>query len=236
MPLTPLKYRADGGDAALRGQVAMPAGDGPAAVVMVAHAWGGCGEFEQRCAQELSDKGYIGFALDVYGDGRTSADIDEKTALMQPLLDDRSTLLRRAAAGLDAARRLARCNGRIAGVGFCFGGLTVLDLARSGADFRGAVSFHGALAPPGRPTNPIKAKLLVLNGHCDPMVPAEHIAAFQQEATEAGADWQLVNYSDAMHSFTNPAANEPGRGMVYHERTARRAWQAADSFLAEALA
>ena len=235
MPLTPHEYRADDDDVTLRGQIAMPAGDAPAPVVMVAHAWGGCNAFEQQCAQGLSDKGYIGFALDVYGEGKTSSDITEKTALMQPLLEDRAKLLRRVTAALNEARALPRCNGKVAGIGFCFGGLTMLDLARSGADFRGVVSFHGVLMPPGRPTESIKAKLLVLNGYRDPMVPGEQITAFQQEVSDAGADWQLVNYSDAMHSFTNPQVNDPDMGMAYHERTATRAWLAMDHFLQEAL-
>ncbi len=236
MPLISHEYSCADDSVGLRGQIAMPAGGGPAPVVMVAHAWGGCGKFEQECAERLSADGYIGFAVDVYGEGRCSDNIDEKSALMQPLLDNRALLLLRISAALDEARKLPGSNGKVAGIGFCFGGLTMLDLARSGADFAGLVSFHGALAPPGRPTNPIKVKLLVLNGHCDPMVPSEQVAEFQKEVSDAGADWQLVNYSDAMHSFSNPAVNEPSLGMMYHQRTAERAWRAMDNFLVEALA
>lgn len=122
---------------------------------------------------------------------------------------------------------------RIAVIGFCFGGTTALELARSGALIKGAVSFHGGLSTP-RPAdaNNIKAKILVLHGADDPYVPTSEVQAFEDEMNAAGVDWQLIKYSGAVHSFTNPdAGHDNAKGAAYHERADKRSWIAMKGFL-----
>ena len=125
---------------------------------------------------------------------------------------------------------------RVAAVGFCFGGLCVLDLARTGADIAGVVSIHGLFTPPEPPTGAkIGAKVLALHGHHDPMALPTAVSALQAELTAAGADWQIHVYGGTMHAFTNPQARDPAVGTVYREVAAQRAWRATDAFLAEVL-
>jgi dienelactone hydrolase len=154
---------------------------------------------------------------------------------MQPFLEDRALLQRRMKLALETVRRLERVDkDRVAAIGFCFGGLCVLDLARTGADLRGVVSFHGLLKPPGNTQgNKIQAKVLVLHGHDDPMVPVEDVVALERELTEAGADWQVHVYGHTMHAFTNPKANDPNFGTVYNPVADRRSWLAMQNFLEE---
>lgn len=205
--------------------------------VLVSHAWGGANEFTAAKAQALSQLGYVGLALDVYGVGRRGSNPEENMSLMQPFLDDRRLLRRRMTAALAALRghHLVDTK-RVAAIGFCFGGLCVLDLARSGADVRGVVSFHGLLAPAtGLKTEPIQAKVLALHGHEDPLVSDEELQAFTGEMTSAGADWQLHQYGSTMHAFTNPAASDPASGMQYSQTAERRSWASMESFLQEVL-
>jgi len=127
-------------------------------------------------------------------------------------------------------------NHRIAAIGFCFGGLCVLDFARSGADLKGVVSFHGLLgAPENHIPQPIKARVLILHGHDDPMADNQQVQAIQQELTEANVDWQLHSYGHTVHAFTNPVANDPDFGTVYNAVADRRSWLAMKNFLAEIL-
>ncbi len=208
---------------------------GPVPAVLVSHMWGGREAFVCDKAKDLAALGYVGFALDLYGDAKTGSGPEENARLMQPFLEDRTLLQRRMHLALETARGLERVDpGRIAAIGFCFGGLCVLDLARTGADVRGVVSFHGLLKPPGNTQgNRIYAKVLVLHGHDDPMVPVEDVVALEQELTEAGADWQVHVYGHTMHAFTNPRANDPGLGTVYHPVADRRSWLAMRNFLEE---
>jgi dienelactone hydrolase len=122
---------------------------------------------------------------------------------------------------------------RIAAIGFCFGGLCSLDLARAGADLKGVVSFHGLLGALDDNSHPIKAKILALHGHDDPMVPVEQVIAFEKEMTKAGADWQLHTFGNTQHAFTNPLANNPDFGTVYQPEADKRSWILMENFLAE---
>ena len=123
---------------------------------------------------------------------------------------------------------------RIAAIGFCFGGLCALDMARSGADVQAVASFHGLFTPPGNTAGrKISARVLALHGNDDPMVPHAQVMAFADELTAAGADWQIHMYGRTMHAFTNPEANDPAFGTVYNETADRRSWQALDNFLEE---
>jgi dienelactone hydrolase len=231
-----LAYRD--GDVALEAHVAWDETRAePRPAVLIAHAFAGQGDFERQRAERLAELGYVGIALDNYGKGVFGRTRDECTALMRPFLDDRGTLQRRLLAGFEAAKRHPRVDAsRIGAMGFCFGGLCALDLARSGADLRGVVSFHGLLRPSGLEKKTIAAKVLVLHGHDDPMVPPEQVLAFEREMTEAGADWQVHVYGGTVHSFTNPEANNSSLGTAYQPSADRRSWASMRLFFEEALA
>lgn len=205
--------------------------------VIVFHDWSGRNAFAEQKAELLAGLGYIGFAADMYGDGATGQTREEKSVLMLPLLNDRPLLLQRLNATLDAARNLDGVDtNRIAAIGFCFGGLCVLDLARSGALLKGIVSFHGLLTPPkGTPLISIQTKVLALHGYKDPLSPLDEVLAFGREMTDAKADWQIHMFGQAMHAFTNPEANDHDFGTVYDRLSAERAWQSMQHFLAEIL-
>lgn len=206
--------------------------------VLISHAWGGRDDFVAEKANKLAELGYVGFALDMYGKGVRGNSPEQNSKLMQPFMADRGLLQKRIKAALYAVRLLPWVDdSKIAAMGFCFGGLCVLDLARAGADLKGVVSFHGLLgAPDNLEANAIKAKVLALHGHDDPLGPIEQVLAFEQEMTKAGADWQLHTYGHTMHAFTNPKANDPAFGTVYQANADKRSWLAMKNFLAEVFA
>ena len=208
--------------------------EGPRPAVLVSHAWGGPGDFERGKAEALAELGYVGFALDVYGKGKRGDNPDVNSKLMAPFLEDRALLERRMHAGLDAVRGVATVDSaRVGAIGFCFGGLCVLDLARSAADVRGVVSFHGLLGGREGMATDIKSKVLVLHGHDDGFVPKEQFDEFCAEMTTAGADWQIHQYGGTVHAFTNPNANDPEFGTVYNQDADRRSWITMKNFFEE---
>ncbi len=211
--------------------------------VLIAHQWAGQSDHERGTADRLASLGYVGIAIDVYGKGRRGrSDGDEgmavNSALMEPWVNDRRALRRR----LMAAVGFARANDavdpeRIAIIGYCFGGLCALDVARTGTrDVRGAVSIHGLFSPPdiGAQTD-IATSVLILHGWNDPMAPCADVIGVARELTDAKADWQLHAYGHAMHAFTAKGANLPERGMQYDASADRRSWAATTAFLAEVL-
>jgi dienelactone hydrolase len=209
---------------------------GPRPAVLLSHAWRGRDEFVERKARRLAWQGYACFALDNYGKGKRGTNSEECTALMAPFMKDRRLLLKRLQAGLAAASALPIIDSRrIAIMGFCFGGLCALDLARSNADIRGAVSFHGMLNPSGLTEPKVRAKVLILHGYDDPMAPPDSVLAIAREFTEASADWQIHAYGHTVHAFTNPSAHDRAGGMQYDESADRRSWHALEEFLGEAL-
>jgi len=221
------------GELALRGLLAWDTDNGPRPGMLVAHAWGGRTAFEDEKAVWVASKGYVGLAIDVYGAGVVGSGPEENAGLMQPFLDDRAMLLRRLVAGLDVLKRQSVVDPSQTGIlGFCFGGLAALDLARSGADVAGAVSIHGIFAPPPE-TRPISARVLALHGWDDPMATPADVVSFGEEMTRAGADWQLHGYGNTLHAFTNPDANDPAMGVAYSERADRRCFRAVENFLEE---
>lgn len=207
-------------------------------VVLIHHAWVGRDEFVAEKAKALAGLGYLTFAADMYGKGIRGKSPEENAKLMQPFMADRAKLQKRIHAALATVKLMPWAdNARVAAMGFCFGGLCALDLARTGVDIRGVASFHGLLLPADNIPQPeIKAKVLALHGHDDPMVPPEQVLAFQAEMTRAGADWQMHVYGGTMHAFTNPVANDPGFGTVYQSAADRRSWQAMQNFFAEIFA
>jgi dienelactone hydrolase len=203
--------------------------------VLVSHAWRGRTEFEEGKAVELASLGYVAFALDLYGKGVRGNSVEENSALMQPFIDERGMLQQRLLLSLDVLREQHEVDAsNVAAIGFCFGGLCVLDIARSGEELAGVVSFHGLLgAPPNAAGKPIKARVLVLHGWDDPMGPPEDVLALARELSAQGADWQLHAYGNTVHAFTNPAANDQAMGTVYDPSADRRSWAAMRNFLDE---
>ena len=204
-------------------------------IVLVAHDWSGRNEFAQQKAELLAELGYVGFAIDMYGRGQQGQTKEEKIALMQPLMKDRTLLCERILGAIDAVDSISQADtSKIAAIGFCFGGLCVLDLARTGESICGVISFHGLLsASPLHLPKPINAKVLALHGQDDPMAPPEHVQHFAEEMTTAQADWQLHIYGNTTHAFMNPQANDPEAGLVYNPQTEKRAWRLAKDFLKE---
>ena len=219
----------------LEGFLAHDGKTGKKPAVLVAHAWAGRSPFEDDKARALAGLGYVGFALDMYGKGVLGTSAEENSALMTPLLQDRARLQSRLHAALAAVRAQPEVDPeRVAAIGFCFGGLCVLDLARTGADVLGVASFHGLLTAPGNTSGTaISSKVLVLHGHDDPMVPVSQVNEFETEMTAAGVDWQVHAYGGTLHSFTNPEANDPSFGTQFKATANRRSWATLVDFLGE---
>lgn len=205
-------------------------------LVVVVHDWSGLTSFAKEKARLLAEMGYAGFAVDMYGDRKIGQTKEEKTALMSPFMENRTLITERLNVAIDSVASLPFVDEtRIAAIGFCFGGLCVLDLARTGKALKGVVSFHGLLFRPDMPIKPIKASVLALHGYADPMVPPEALLAFCDEMTEANADWQVHQYGNVMHGFTNPEAKDPSFGTVYHPKAEARSLAAMKAFLEEVL-
>lgn len=213
-----------------------PAGKSNVPVVVIAHAWGGLGDNERQKAQLVVDKlGYAAFAMDVYGKGKRGTTVEENQALMNPLAGDRAELQKRLAGGLAVAKQQEGVDaGKAAAIGYCFGGLSVLDMARAGMDVLGVCSFHGLLGAPDNISSPkISAKVLIEHGWQDPMAKPDDVLAIAKEMTEAGADWQLHAHGNSMHAFTTQGANNPDMGTVYNADADRRSFAHLRDFLAE---
>lgn len=202
--------------------------------ILVAHDWTGRNEFACHKADKLAELGYVGFALDMFGKGVLGKEKEEKSKLIQPFVEDRKFLLERMLAGYEALKKIDVVDTtRIGAIGFCFGGMCVLDLARSGTDLVGVVSFHGLLHAPDSNRKVIEAKILAIHGYDDPMVPVQVVSEFEEEMTKRRADWQIHIYGNTMHAFTNPVANDPGFGTVYNVVAEKRSWIAMKNFFSE---
>ena len=230
------EIRYQQGDVSLKGVMVYDDSRGASPAVLVAPTWAGCTAFEVEQAERLAGLGYVGFAIDMYGDGATGGDKEECTALMTPVVSDRALLQARIGAAVDAIRAEPEVAGPAAAIGYCFGGLCVLDLARTRDDIAGVVSLHGLLSAADNATlSTITAKVMVLHGYDDPMVPPEQVVAFATEMSAAQCDWQIHAYGGVLHAFTNPEANDPDFGTVYSAGATRRANYAMDDFLNEVL-
>lgn len=204
--------------------------------VMVVHEWTGIGDYVRKRTEQLAQMGYVAFAADIYGKGIRPTNPKDAAAQASIYRGNRQLLRDRARAGLVVLQQnpLVDAN-RIAAIGYCFGGGTVLELARSGAPVAGVVSFHGNLDTPNRAdARNIKGKVLVLHGAIDPIVPPSQVAAFEKEMNDAGVDWQLISYGGAVHSFTNPnAGNDKSKGLAYDALADRRSFAAMKLFFDE---
>lgn len=203
--------------------------------VLVCPEWGGLNDYARGRAKQLAELGYVAFAFDPYGGGKNAADVKQSGEWSGQLKANRPELRARVTAAFEAMKKQPQVDpARTAAIGYCFGGTSALELARGGADLLGVVSFHGGLGTP-MPAKPgeLKAKVLVCHGADDPFVPAAEVADFEAEMRQAKADWQLVAYGNAVHSFTNPGAKGDLPGAKYEERADRRSWAAAKAFLAE---
>lgn len=207
--------------------------------VLVVHDWMGVGPYVEKRVRQLAELGYVALAADIYGKGVRPANMEDAANLATRYKADRALMRSRARAGLKAIRDFAGVDTkRLAAIGYCFGGTAVLELARSGADMAGFVSFHGGLqTPTPDDARNIRGKVLVLHGADDPLVPPEEVLAFEEEMRKARADWHMVIYGDAVHSFTNPAAgDDPSRGAAYNEKADKRSWEAMKNFFQEIFA
>jgi dienelactone hydrolase len=236
MVTRPVQYKHNG--TVLEGYLAYDdAVKGKRPGVLVVHEWWGLNDFAKKAAERLAGLGYVALAADMYGKGQVTKN-PEEAGRWAGQVKGAPLMRQRAQAGLQVLAQQAQVDPRrLAAMGFCFGGTAVLELAYSGADLRGVVSFHGGLTAPRPDDLPkIKASFLVLHGADDPRVKAEDIAAFQAGMRQAKADWQMILFGGAVHSFTNPDAtglNIPG--VAYDARTAVRAFRYMEFFLKEML-
>jgi len=232
MKVSTLEYELGG--VTFVGELARPdTQSGPRPGILVMHEGNGITEHAKRRARELAERGYVALAADMFGGGNVAPSLAEGRPRMMALRSDLDLLRGRVNAGLTALKAQPGVDTkRLGAIGFCFGGLCVLELARSGADIAGVVSFHGILRT-DRPAKPgdIKAKVLACHGATDPFVPAEEVAAFQKELTEAGVDWHLLVNGGAGHGFTNPGATALGvAGVAYDADAERRSFAAMRDF------
>ena len=204
--------------------------------VLVVHEWTGINNHIRQRTQMLAKLGYVAFAADIYGKGIRPTLPADATKTAGIYKNDRSRMRARARAGLEVLKKQPFVDPqRLAAIGFCFGGTTVLELARDGADLKGIISFHGGLATPApQDARNIKGKVLALHGADDPFVKSDEVAAFQEEMRKGNVDWQFISYGNAVHSFTNIAAGtDNSKGAAYNEKADKRSWQAMQAFFAE---
>lgn len=225
------------GDLSLEGFLAWDdAVEGPRPGILVVHEWWGLNDYARQRVQQLAELGYVAFAVDMYGVGKVTTHPDQAGTWMKQVQANVSQLQTRAIKGLAVLRsqELVDTN-RIAAIGYCFGGATVVELAYSGANIRGAVSFHGSLPLPDRKTaRQTKAKLFLAHGNLDPFVKEEHVRKFRNALDKAKIDWQMVIYAGARHSFTNPGADAHGMdALQYNKQADERSWQHMQLFFDE---
>jgi dienelactone hydrolase len=204
--------------------------------VLLVHEAFGLGEHVIEKAKMIAGLGYVAFAADMFGDRMQVNELPKAIEIITDLLGNPPKLLARAGAALDVLRERPEVDpSRLGGIGFCFGGSTVLNLARSGTDLKGVVSFHGALQTqaPAK-AGAVKASVLVCTGADDPMIPPDQVVAFENEMRTARADWQVISYGNTMHSFTNKQADGSlNPAILYNEKTDKRSWAAMRDFFQE---
>ena len=189
----------------------------------------GVGAAAQECARRLAERGPTVLVADLYGNGTFAADLPQAQQLMNELRSDVSRWRRRAQAALAALVQDPTVEPQaLAAIGYCFGGSTALELARSGAPLQAVVSFHGGLASPQpQDAAEIKARVLVCHGAADPLVPPAQVAEFVEHMGRSHVDWEIHAYAGVVHGFTNPEADHAGMpALAYNADADRRSWQA----------
>ena len=228
--ITTETVRYQDGDATLQGYLVWDdAIQGKRPGVIVVHEWWGLNDYARKRAEMLAKLGYVAFAVDMYGKDKVTEHAEEASGWMKQISGNINQWQRRALLGLDQLRKHKLVDEtRLAAIGYCFGGATVMQMAYAGADLDGVVSFHGSLpVASGEQAKNIKAKVLVAHGEADGFIPAERIARFKTALDEAGVDWQMVIYGGARHGFTNPDADRYGlAGVRYDQNADRRSWAA----------
>jgi dienelactone hydrolase len=218
------------GDTVLVGLIAWDgAATGKRPGVLVVHEWWGHNEHARNQARRLAEAGYVGFALDMYGKGKVTTHPKDAEAFMTEATKDPAVIAARFNAALEQLKQDPHvAPAKIAAIGYCFGGSVVLGRARAGADLDAVVSFHGALATKSpAEKGKVKARVLVLTGAADPMVPPEQVEAFNKEMNAAGAKFQVVSYPGAKHGFTNPDADKAGMdALAYNAEADKKSWAA----------
>jgi dienelactone hydrolase len=225
------------GDTACVGYLAYDDSAKNAPGVLVAPEWWGLTDYCKHRAEQLAGLGYVAFVMDPYGNGQSTNDPAVAGKLSGALRDnDRTVLRQRAAAALAVLKKDPHVDpAKTAAIGYCFGGTAVLELARSGADVLGVVSFHGSLATPNpADAKNIKGKVLICHGALDTFESPEEIAGFEKEMNDANVDWQMNVYSHAVHGFTNPEADSHHiPGIAYNAEADKRSWEAMRGFFEE---
>jgi len=204
--------------------------------IIVVHEWTGINDYIKIRCEQLAKLGYFAFAADIYGKDNRPKSSEEAGKLAGKYKNDRQIMRKRINLALDEIKKQKFVNtDKISAIGYCFGGTVALELARSGADINGVVSFHGGLDTPNpEDAKNIKAKILVLHGGDDTFVPAEQVENFKKEMKDAGVDYQIFIYGGAVHSFTNPnSGNDPSKGAAYNEKADKRSWEAMKIFFDE---
>jgi dienelactone hydrolase len=203
--------------------------------VLVVHEWWGENEHARKQAERLAEAGYVGLAIDMYGNGKVATHPKDAQAFMQEATKDPAVLTARFDAGEALLKQQPQVDpDKIAAFGYCFGGGVALNMARAGKDLDAVVTFHGSLKPFGEPAakGKVKPAILVQTGAADPMVTTEQVQAFVKEMKDAGANVKVVTYPGAKHSFTNPDADKAGvDGLAYDAKADRMSWEAAMQFL-----
>lgn len=195
--------------------------------VLVVHQWTGITDYERKRCQQLADLGYVAFAADIYGKGIRPTNITAAAEESGKYKSNRELLRQRVNAALEVLRKRTTVDtNRIAAIGYCFGGTAAIELARSGANIAGVVSFHGGLdSPRSDDGNNIRCRILACHGADDPFVSSGDLAAFENEMRSANVDWRLIKYGGAVHSFTQPEADGSMKGAQYNERADKRSWE-----------
>ena len=217
------------GDTVLTGVLAWDdAASGKQPGVLVVHEWWGLNDYAKGRAERLAKEGYVAFALDMYGDGKVTTHGKEAGEWMKQITSNIDTWKRRAQLGLEVLKAQAQVDGgRIAAIGYCFGGATVMQMAYAGADVQAVVSFHGSLPPAPETVTSVAPRVLVAHGRDDAFIPADRIDAFQKGLDRVGADWEMTIYSGTRHGFTNPDAGSYGiENLAYNEKADKHSWAA----------
>ncbi len=203
--------------------------------VLVVHQWLGLTDYEKHRAEMLAQLGYVAFCADIYGKDARPKGVSEAGPLSGKFKSNRALLRDRVNAGLEQLKKSELVDPkRIAAIGYCFGGTTVIELALSGAELNGVVSFHGGLdAPNPAEAKNIKCKVLALAGADDPFQKPDDLAAFEKEMRDAKVDWEITFYGGAVHAFTQPDPGFSNPGARYNEKADKRSWQAMQDFFAE---